>query len=87
MPKTMLTNPEIEKLSFAILKQDNDICWVNQVSPSIERLFFNYQLAPSEVISFILDTESLIGIMGNEHYFLKSSQCPDSQDSNLEMFD
>ena len=39
----------------------------NQVSPSIEGLFLIVQFLPSEVLSFILDTESLSGIMENEH--------------------
>ena len=45
--------------------------------------YFNCQFLPSEVLSFILDSESLIGIMGNEHSSFKS-QTPMSGLAGLE---
>ena len=36
------------------------------------RIILNCHFFPSEVLSFILDTESLIRIMGNEHISFKS---------------
>ena len=41
------------------------------VSPSVEGLFLIVNLPRSELLSFISDTESLIGIIGNELFFLK----------------
>ena len=36
------------------------------------RIILHCHFLPNEVLSFILDTESLIGIMGNEHISFKS---------------
>ena len=84
---------ERERLGLRLVKPF-DI--VNEVSPSIKELFLivtkdysanriilNCQFLPSEVLSFILDTESLIGIMGNEHISFKS-QTPVSGLAGLE---
>ena len=60
----------------------------NQVSPSIEGLFLIVDLLQVKYYRSFLDTESLIGIMGNEHISFKSrTQCLDSQTSNVGTFD
>ena len=52
------------------------------------RIILNCRFTTSEVLSLILDIESVIGIMGNEHIFLRAElQCLDSLDSNLGTFD
>ena len=43
----------------------------------------NGPLAPIEVLSFILDTESLIGIMGNEHISCRTPTHTDSNRGNV----
>ena len=65
------------------------VCWSSSLSLN-GRIILNCQFAPSEVLSLILDIESLMGTMGNKHISFKSLQCLDSQDpqdSNLGAFD
>ena len=59
-------------------------CESNEVSPSVEGLFLIVNFFQAKNYErFILDTESLIGIMGNEHISFKS-QSPMSGLAGLE---